>query len=54
MTLSTTASTVVSVSVGSGKVRRIIVVVEGGGTSLGESGGKVKASAPFIGSSVNG
>jgi len=43
MTLSATVCTVVSTSVGSGKVRRIIVVVLGGGTSLGVSGGKVKA-----------
>jgi len=45
MTLSATVSTVVHVSVESGKVRRIIVVVLGGGTSLGESGGKVKRRA---------
>jgi len=45
MTLSATVSTVVQVSVESGKVRRIIVVVLGGGTSLGESGGKVKRRA---------
>ena len=43
MTLSTAAIAVVSVTVESGKVRRIIVVVLGGGTSLGVSGGKVKA-----------
>jgi len=45
MTLSTAAIAVVSVTVESGKVRRIIVVVLGGGTSLGESGGKVKRRA---------
>jgi hypothetical protein len=42
MTLSTAAMAVVSVTVESGKVRRIIVVVQGGGTSLGMSGEKVK------------
>jgi len=42
MTLSTTASTVVSMSVESGKVRRFIVVVQGGGTSLDGSGENVK------------
>jgi hypothetical protein len=42
-TLSTAAIAVVSVTVGSGKVRRFIVVVQGGGTSLGEPGENVKA-----------
>jgi len=42
MTRSATVSTVVHVSVGSGKVRRFIVVVQGGGTSLDGSGENVK------------
>jgi len=42
MTRTTAATAVVYVSVGSGKVRRIIVVVQGGGTSLGEPGENVK------------
>jgi len=42
MTLSTAAIAVVSVTVESGKVRRIIVVVQGGGTSLGGSVSNVK------------
>jgi len=54
MTLSTAAIAVVSVTVESGKVRRIIVVVQGGGTSLGEPGENVKRRARFVGFSVIG
>ena len=50
MTTSATVSTVVyESSVGSGKVRRIIEVVLGGGTSLGESERKVKRANAVVG-----